>query len=93
MITNPKSNPSLMKILKILKNIPTKNGQFLQKRTKILFGHAQIRKYYVTGHSFGDETRIILWTLQKNYIFGIKSVFFSENWTKLDTKTVNKDHV
>ena len=30
---------------------------------------------------------------KKNYIFGIKSVFFSENWTKLDTKTVNKDHV
>lgn len=56
MITNPKSNPSLIKILKKYRN---KNGQFLQKLTKILFGHAQIRKHYVMGHSFRDETRII----------------------------------
>ena len=48
MITNPKSNPSLIKILKKYRN---KNGQFLQKLTKILFGHAQIRKHYVMGHT------------------------------------------
>ena len=58
MITNPKSYPSLIKILK--KYYRNKNGQFLQKLTKILFGHAQIRKHYVTGHSFRDEPPIIL---------------------------------